>query len=90
MLLLQRLKAQSRQNSKSIKRCGHFVRLLRRSTDLDRTDLGNIVCSLIFNTLSSDCWVYFLVYNIYLYGSREYYTIRCLISVISAEIFCSS
>lgn len=59
MLLLQRLKAQTRQNSKSIKRCGHFVRLLRRSTDLDRTDLGNVVCSLIFNTLSSDCWVYF-------------------------------
>ena len=67
MLLLQRLKAQSRQNSKSIKRCGHFVRLLRRSTDLDRTDLGNVVCSLIFNTLSSDCWVYFLVYNILVY-----------------------
>lgn len=59
MLLLQRLKAQSRQNSKSIKRCGHFVRLLRRSTDLDRTDQGNVVCSLIFNTLSSDCCVYF-------------------------------
>lgn len=58
MLLLQRLKAQTKQNSKSIKRCGHFVRLLRRSTDLDRTDLGNVVCSLIFNTLSSDCWVH--------------------------------
>ena len=67
MLLLQPLKAQSRQNSKSIKRCRHFVRLLRRSTDLDRTDLGNVVCSLIFNTLSSDCWVYFLVYNIHVY-----------------------
>lgn len=59
MLLLQRLKAQSKQNSKSIKRCGHFVRLLRRSTDLDSTDLGNVVCSLIFNTLSSDCCAYF-------------------------------
>ena len=59
MLLLQRLKAQSRQNFKSIKRCGHFVRLFWRSTDLDRTDLGNVVCSLIFNTLSSDCCVYF-------------------------------
>ena len=33
--------------------------LFWRSTDLDRTDLGNVVCSLIFNTLSSDCCVYF-------------------------------
>lgn len=35
------------------------MRLFWRSTDLDSTDLGNVVCSLIFNTLSSDCCVYF-------------------------------